>query len=68
MSRTTLTDEYEVAHRSFGLSRDDLEVMTLNALKSSFIDYTQRVELIRQVIDASEGRLGGQDRPGSQKP
>lgn len=68
MSRTTLTDEYEIAHRSFGLSRDDLEVMTLNALKSSFIDYTQRVELIRQVIDASEGRLGGEDRPGSQKP
>ncbi len=63
MSRTTLTDEYEVAHRTFGLSHDDLEVMTLNALKSSFTDYTQRVALIRRVIDASEGRLAGEDRP-----
>lgn len=63
MSRTSQTDEYQIAHDAFGLSADDLETMTLNALKSSFAPFDQRVALIDQVIRSSQGRLGVEDRP-----
>jgi adenosine deaminase len=46
MSNITLTDEYELAARVFGLKLDDLEKLTINAMKSAFIPYKQRIALI----------------------
>lgn len=50
MSATTLTDEYALAQNIFGLSFDDLERVTINAMKSAFIPYKQRLPLIFGVI------------------
>jgi adenosine deaminase len=50
MSGITLTDEYEVANKTFGLRFDDLEKLTINAMKSAFIPYRDRIKLIYDVI------------------
>ena len=50
MSGTTLTDEYRAAANTFGLSLPDLERITVNAMKSAFIPYKQRVAMIYDVI------------------
>ena len=50
MSGITLTDEYDVANKTFGLRFNDLEKLTLNAMKSAFIPYRDRIKLIYDVI------------------
>src|SRR5512135_1614169 len=50
MSGITLTDEYEAANKKFGLRFDDLEKLTINAMKSAFIPYRDRIKLIYDVI------------------
>jgi adenosine deaminase len=46
MSRTSLTDEYLLAHLHYGLSLLDLEKLAINGMKSAFAHYDERVELI----------------------
>jgi adenosine deaminase len=50
MSNTTMTREYKVAHLAFKLTLDDLEKLTINAMKSAFIPYNRRIGLIYDVI------------------
>ncbi|RPI80133.1 MAG: adenosine deaminase [Desulfobacteraceae bacterium] len=50
MSRLTLSDEYATAVEVFGLTLDDLEKLTLNAMKSAFFPYKKRLALIYDVI------------------
>lgn len=50
MSNTTMTKEFKIAHETFGLTIDDLEKLTINAMKSAFIPYKQRIDIIYNVI------------------
>ena len=50
MSNTTLSREFEVAAESFDLSLDDFEKLTINAMKSAFLPYDQRCNLIYSVL------------------
>jgi adenosine deaminase len=50
MSDTTMTKEYKIAHQVFKLGLDDLEKLTINAMKSAFIPYNRRIRLIYDVI------------------
>lgn len=50
MSGITLTDEYHVAATHFGLNLGDLEKLTINAMKSAFIPYKDRIRLIYEVL------------------
>lgn len=50
MSNTSMTQEYKIAHEFFGLSFDDLERISINTMKSAFITYSERVEVIYNVI------------------
>jgi adenosine deaminase len=50
MSDTTMTKELHLAQRVFKLSVDDIEKLTINAMKSAFIPYKHRVKLIYDVI------------------
>ncbi len=50
MSNITLTDEYHVAAETFHLTLDDLEKLTINAMKSAFIPYKKRIAIIYDVI------------------
>ncbi len=50
MSDTTTTKEFEAAEDTFGLSLEDFEKITINAMKSAFLRYDQRCDLIYAVI------------------
>jgi adenosine deaminase len=50
MSDTTMTKEFIAAADAFRLTLDDLEKITINAMKSAFIGYRERCEFIYNVI------------------
>jgi adenosine deaminase len=50
MSNITLTDEYCTAAENFNLTLDDLEKLTINAMKSAFMPYKQRIAIIYDVL------------------
>ena len=50
MSGITLTDEYCTAAEHFGLTLEELEKVTINAMKSAFIPYKQRIAIIYDVL------------------
>ena len=50
MSDTTMTKEFEAAGDTFGLSLEDFEKITINAMKSAFLPYDQRCDFIYSVI------------------
>jgi adenosine deaminase len=50
MSNTTMTNEYMLAHRFFKLNLEALEKLTINAMKSAFLPYNRRIQIIYDVI------------------
>jgi adenosine deaminase len=50
MSNTSMTKEFEAARDTFGLTMDDFEKITINAMKSAFLPYDRRREFIYSVI------------------
>lgn len=50
MSDTTMTNEMVRLVETFGYGRADLERFTINAMKSAFLPFDQRLELIDNVI------------------
>lgn len=50
MSSTTMTREFEAAAETFGLSLDDFEKITINAMKSAFLPYDKRIGFIYSII------------------
>jgi adenosine deaminase len=50
MSDTTMTKEFQAAADTFGLTLDDFEKLTINAMKSAFLPYDQRCRFIYSVI------------------
>jgi adenosine deaminase len=50
MSDTTLTKEYTLASELFGITLDDIEKLNINAMKSSFIPYKERLHYIYKII------------------
>ncbi len=50
MSATSMTQEFAALAYAFGYGLDDVEWFTLNAMKSAFLGFTQRLALINDVI------------------
>lgn len=50
MSGITLTDEYYTAAEHFGLKLEELEKLAINAMKSAFLPYKQRIAIIYDVL------------------
>jgi adenosine deaminase len=50
MSDTTMTKEFRLAAKAFKLGIEDLEKLTINAMKSAFQPYNKRIKLIYDVI------------------
>jgi adenosine deaminase len=64
MSGTTSSREMDLAARAFGLQLADIEKLTINAMKSAFIGYDDRVELIYGSIKPGYARARAMaDRP-----
>jgi len=57
MSDTTMTKEFEAAQETFGLSLEDFEKITINAMKSAFLPYDRRCDLIYSAIKPGYARI-----------
>jgi adenosine deaminase len=57
MSDVTLSSEFETLARVFGFGLDEMQWLTLNAMKSSFAPFDQRLRLINGVIKPGYARL-----------
>ena len=57
MSNTTMTREFEAAAETFGLTLDDFEKITINAMKSAFLPYGERCDLIYKTIKPGYARI-----------
>ena len=51
MSGTTLTKEFLLAHKLFGFKLHDFREMIIMAMKSAFLPYGERKQMIRQIAD-----------------
>jgi adenosine deaminase len=65
MSSTSMTQEFEAAADTFGLSLDDFEKITINAMKSAFLPYDQRRNFIYSVIKPGYTRLTKSENPSA---
>jgi adenosine deaminase len=57
MSRTTMTEEFEAAADTFGLSLNDFEKITINAMKSAFLPYKERCDFIYKLIKPGYAKI-----------
>jgi adenosine deaminase len=57
MSGITLTDEFDSLSRAFGFGLDEMQWLTLNAMKSAFAPFDERLRLINGVIKPAYARL-----------
>src|ERR1700758_3759053 len=57
MSNTSMTREFEAAQTTFGLNLADFERITINAMKSTFLPYDQRCDLIYKTIKPGYARI-----------
>jgi adenosine deaminase len=57
MSDTTMTKEFMAAQETFGLTLDDFEKITINAMKSAFLPYDQRCDFIYSVIKPGYAKI-----------
>jgi len=64
MSDTSMSKELGIAARVYGLTLRDLEVLTLNAMKSAFIHYRERCDIIYRSIKPAFARLDDAERGG----
>lgn len=63
MSNTSLTGEFSLAVEHFGLGLRDVERLTVNAMKSAFAPYGERVSLIFDVIKPRFAKLRAETDP-----
>jgi adenosine deaminase len=57
MSDTTMSKEFQAAQDTFGLTLDEFEKITINAMKSAFLPYDQRCDFIYSVIKPGYAKL-----------
>ena len=58
MSDTTLTNEFYLAHKLFGLTLHDFRKLTITAIKSSFLSHGKRKKMIRSIAEELENKFG----------
>lgn len=63
MSGTSMTQEFEAAADTFGLSIDDFEKITINAMKSAFLPYHQRCDFIYSIIKPGYAKIRKSSTP-----
>jgi adenosine deaminase len=64
MSDTSMSKEFQAASETFGLQLDDLEKITINAMKSSFLPYDKRIAYIYDVIKPGYAKVRGSGAAG----
>jgi adenosine deaminase len=59
MSDTSMSKEMGALVDAFGYGLDDLRWFTINAMKSAFLRFDQRLRIIDEVIKPGYSALGG---------
>jgi adenosine deaminase len=57
MSDTTMTKEFAAAAETFGLTVDDFEKISINAMKSAFLPYDQRIGIIYKTLKPGYAKI-----------
>jgi adenosine deaminase len=57
MSGVTLSSEFRALSETFGIGLDEMQWLTLNAMKSAFAPFDQRLQLINEVIKPGYARV-----------
>jgi adenosine deaminase len=57
MSHTTMSREFEAAADTFGLTMEDFEKITINAMKSAFLPYKERCHFIYSAIKPGYAKI-----------
>jgi adenosine deaminase len=52
-----MSQEFEAAAETFGLSLADFEKITINAMKSAFLPYSRRIDFIYSAIKPGYARI-----------
>jgi len=65
MSDTTMTNEMLELHRAFGWGLDDMQWLTVNAMKSAFAPFPERLKIINGIIKPRYSVLKSESELGS---
>jgi adenosine deaminase len=57
MSDTTLSQEFQALDRAFGIGLGEMEWLTINAMKSAFAPFDERLRIINEVVKPAYARL-----------
>lgn len=57
MSNTSMSKEFAAAADAYGLSIDDFEKITINAMKSAFLPYDRRIDFIYSMIKPGYAKI-----------
>jgi adenosine deaminase len=60
MSRTSMTNEMQQVVSTFDWTFQDLQRVTINALKSAFIPFDERLKIIEEVVKPAYARISGE--------
>ncbi len=63
MSNTSLSKEMEIAVEYFNLTLRDLEKITINAMKSAFIHYDERIRIIYDILKPRFAKIREETNP-----
>ena len=58
MSDTTLSEEFEHLAEAFGWDLNDVRWATINAMKSAFLPFDERLQIINRIIKPGFSMLG----------
>lgn len=61
MSNVTLSSEFQALDEAFGIGLGEMEWLTINALKSAFAPFDERLRLINEVVKPGYARLRAEE-------
>jgi adenosine deaminase len=61
MSGVSVSSEFKALDEAFGIGLGEMEWMTINALKSAFVPFDERLRLIAEVVKPGYARLRARD-------
>ena len=57
MSGVSMSSEFEALDEAFGIGLGEMEWLTINAIKSAFVPFDERLRLINEVVKPGYARL-----------
>ena len=68
MSGVSLSSEFAALDEAFGIGLGEMEWLTINAMKSAFAPFDERLRLINEVVKPGYARLRAEEVAGRRQP